>query len=310
MTNPNTTEIDFEKKTERLDIRLSHNKKQAFAQACENQGDTPSNAVRRFVASYIRRENRDNVAAAVRFSPKKKWAALTACFIVFGLAGSVIWMSAKTKGQTTQAFHHYDANKNGLIDIGEIAENDTHLHRVLNIDGQDGISREEFQTKGKMVWSFVDPNSFEILEDKQNLFKQTSIVTRTMTLDGKPIDSNAPRYIKVNGELIEVPKGISVGKFIHSQNLKIDALPIQHETSPVMQMAKLKFNTKVVTFDLGDPEKMHLTIFEKQPSGLKRSVIHGHQRSVTWMEGRKTPELVMGKGRDLAVLTQADLDEG
>ena len=43
----------FEKKTERLDVRLSHEKKQAFSEACENQGDTPSTAVRRFINSYI-----------------------------------------------------------------------------------------------------------------------------------------------------------------------------------------------------------------------------------------------------------------
>jgi len=71
MTKENATEV-FEKKTERLDIRVSHQKKQAFTQACEDQGDTPSHAVRRFITTYIRRANRDEVASTIRFSNRMR----------------------------------------------------------------------------------------------------------------------------------------------------------------------------------------------------------------------------------------------
>jgi len=38
----------MEKKSERLEVRLGYEEKQDFTEACENQGDTPSGAIRRF----------------------------------------------------------------------------------------------------------------------------------------------------------------------------------------------------------------------------------------------------------------------
>lgn len=47
-----------EKKTEMIEVRLPHSKKEAFKRACEKEGITVSHAVRTFVDAYLRRSRR------------------------------------------------------------------------------------------------------------------------------------------------------------------------------------------------------------------------------------------------------------
>lgn len=47
-----------EKKSETLEVRMPHSKKQAFMKACERQGITASEAVRTFVDEYLKRSRR------------------------------------------------------------------------------------------------------------------------------------------------------------------------------------------------------------------------------------------------------------
>lgn len=47
-----------EKKTEMIEVRLPHSKKEAFKRACEEEGITVSHAVRTFVDAYLRRSRR------------------------------------------------------------------------------------------------------------------------------------------------------------------------------------------------------------------------------------------------------------
>lgn len=49
-------------------------------------------------------------------------------------------------------FTTYDKNNDNVLTLGEISENDSHLHRVLDVDLTRGVSFEEFQTRGKMQW--------------------------------------------------------------------------------------------------------------------------------------------------------------
>ena len=53
MTKPRS-----EKKTEMIEVRLPHSKKEAFKKACEDEGITVSHAVRTFVDAYLRRSRR------------------------------------------------------------------------------------------------------------------------------------------------------------------------------------------------------------------------------------------------------------
>ncbi len=57
---------DWEKKSERFEVRLSHSKKLAFQNACDRQGDTPSEAIRRFIESYLNRSELDLLNHSIR----------------------------------------------------------------------------------------------------------------------------------------------------------------------------------------------------------------------------------------------------
>lgn len=260
MTHDNKDTVPFEKKTERLDIRVSFEKKKAFTEACENQGDTPSNAVRRFISTYIRREQRDEVAAAIRFSPWKRYLGYFALGTILVLSAGGILSAIETQKQTARTlelFAAYDKNKNNFIDLGEISSNDYHLQRVLNIDGVDGISPSEFMLEGRMNWQFVNPETFEIVKHSQGTFKQTS-KTRMVTIGNQSFAE------------------------------------------------KKKYTTKMVEFDLRNPDRINITVLEQQAGGTAVQTFTNYQRSVDWIEGQPAPEIVMGLGHKKAVLTKSE----
>ncbi len=263
MGNNNSTKDGFEKKSERLDIRVSHQKKQDFSKACENQGDTPSNAVRRFITTYIRRAKQDDFGAVMRKIPWRRTTIFSTAIIALAFGSLLLWgfvLQTKETRIANKVFSIYDDNKNGLLDIGEITPDDFHLHRVLNIDGQNGISRDEFTSKGTMIWHFVNPDNFKIVRNDNGHFKQT----------------------------LEV-----VWEFHHK------------EASSGFPIKRLdKYNTKVVKFNLRNPDKLEFTVYEQKISGSVDRSMGFFKRSVTWVEGRKTPEIVMGLGRNKAVLTK------
>jgi len=311
MTHDNSDKSPFEKKTERLDIRVSHAKKKAFAEACENQGDTPSNAVRRFIGTYVRREQRDELASAIRFAPWKRYVSYFAICGILLLGAGGIWSAVEIQKQNTRTqelFAVYDENKNGLIDFGEIASNDYHLHRVLNIDGVDGISKSEFILQGRMVWQFVNPETYQIVEDKRGLFKQTSVTRKTVSMTGKPLDPNQKTFISVDGELVELTPDMTPKE--RSELIsKADALTypedLEHpvEYSEAYLAEAKKYTSKMVSFDLRDSARVNITVLAQQPSVTPVQNLTGYQRSVDWVEGRPTPEHVMGEGREKATLT-------
>lgn len=169
-----------EKKSERIEIRVSHSKKQAFQQACDDHGDTPSGALRRFIDGYIRRADQDalkNGLRALGRMGRHRWLPIGGGVVALLLGGFLavtqipkpaLIESHEQSGpivshnsrENTQPidyalFGTYDTNTNGVIDLGEIANNDMHLHRVLNIDGKPGISPAEFFSSGRMLWSEI-----------------------------------------------------------------------------------------------------------------------------------------------------------
>jgi len=312
----------FEKKTERLDIRLSHRKKEDFTQACVNQGDTPSHAVRRFISTYIRRANNDEMVSAIRFSPWKKRLAWTASAILIALIGTTIWRISSTRNSgtlTAEVFDIYDANKNGIIELGEISPYDFHLHRVLNIDGEDGISKAEFQPQGLMTWRFVDPVNSKIIKVNTGSLKQTSVITFNVSPDGKPLNLNQKMFVKRNGEFVELNNEADWEEFLasdlesikehgHIENFaeSADVFLVPPEKTAEMREYEQKYNTKYVRFDLRKPNHFELTIFEQEGFGAIEKSVTSFQRGVTWVEGRSTPELVMGMGREKAVLTKQE----
>ena len=163
-----------EKKSERFEVRLPYSKKHDFVKACEDQGDTPSSAVRRFIDSYVKRSDADTMKMAVRSLPKlalRRWRRVLGCIFALAslyLLSGFVWLLLTTS-QLQQLFTVYDKNNNQVLDLGEISESDEHLHRILNVDGVDGISVEEFWVKGRITWKFVNPDTFQVVEQSDGL---------------------------------------------------------------------------------------------------------------------------------------------
>ena len=80
-----TRSHDWEKKSERFEVRLSHTKKLAFQEACERQGDTPSEAVRRSIESYLGRSEMDALRHSFRALRRvilQNWRPTLAAFLI------------------------------------------------------------------------------------------------------------------------------------------------------------------------------------------------------------------------------------
>jgi len=293
----------FEKKTERLDVRLSHEKKQAFSEACENQGDTPSSAVRRFVNSYIRRSNRDDLGATIRGTTKGKGLFITggiAALIAAALFIPKLINSSQNEMSPKELFAYYDYDSSGVIELGEISRNDEDLHRVLNIDGNAGISPKEFYTKGTMVWSFTDPNETHLLEDTiektpEGIRHRRRTFVSTFDADeipeGTVIPTGDPEkpYLTLE-EFKALDKPIwEVQNIDVPPEIKRAAM----QDAPTPQIVKQSF----VIFDLRDIENFQIDVLEHTSHALMSKSIK-FQRSVEWVEGEDKPHFVMGAGHD------------
>lgn len=289
------------KKTERLDVRISHEKKQAFNEACDIQSDTPSSAVRRFVNSYIRRAKRDNSRAWVRNTLPHRWQKIAA---VSSLCFIAIIALKPFFSKTDELFAFYDYNNNGVIELGEIAPNDLHLHRVLNIDGRAGISRDEFIPKAIMVWKFTDPDINRTVEtEKVGPFKVTT--STSFDIDEFPEGSflfpKDPNADPISVEMYKV------------QNMTPDDLrSIGYEDLRSLglgedQIKEPYSNSHFVVFDLTNIKKPQINVLEQTSTALYSKSMT-FNRSVDWVEGFDTPHFVMGRGADTAILTGGDTE--
>ncbi len=291
----------FVKKTERLDVRLSYDKKHAFSEACENQGDTPSRAVRRFINSYIRRSSRDDLWAAIRGTTKGKGLFIAGGIVA--LIAAVVFIPTLIKSNQSEMskkelFAYYDYDNSGVIELGEISHNDEDLHRVLNIDGKTGISPVEFYTNGTMVWSFVEPDQISSEQFTKSPDGKTS---RSYVISRQPIDQIFP-----NGTLI--PTGdpekpiLTVDEFKAldkpiwevQKNLKIDRREaLKHKSRISFESPKHRF----VIFDLRATKEIKIDILEHTLQGMTSKSMP-FMRSVEWVEGEDKPHFVMGTGRE------------
>jgi len=186
---------EFEKKSERIEIRVSHSKKQAFNAACEQGGDTPSGALRRFIDSYIHRADGDALSYGMRALGrilKRQWfpiGVMAAMLLVGGYFTGKAFKPALQDGPIVTAsteafppinyelFAAYDKNANGVLDLGEVADNDAHLHRVLNLDGEAGISPAEFYEEGKMSWRYIQTGSVKTGQGEDGI----AVITKDLT---------------------------------------------------------------------------------------------------------------------------------
>lgn len=142
-----------EKKSESLDIRLPFEQKRAFMDATKSQGETASNALRRFIASYIEEarlaEQPNPVQEITMTLARHRFKTIATAA---GAALGVFSVAALPSAAESTAFDALDKNKDGLITEGEIAPgHDADIIAKLDTDGSGGVSREELEAAGNRV---------------------------------------------------------------------------------------------------------------------------------------------------------------
>lgn len=111
-----------DKKSERLEIRLSHARKQAFIKACDENGITSSEAIRLFIDAYIaqsRWKRIKNITKEMTMIVKRnpaKTATTALASLIFGLVALTGPSIADEK-----AFKKYDQDDNGRITHEELS---------------------------------------------------------------------------------------------------------------------------------------------------------------------------------------------
>ena len=138
----------MEKKSERLEVRVGHQEKQAFHEACEIQGDTPSGAVRRFIGGYIKRSDSDILYGAVRRSAKRRLPKIISIAAMIGLTFAGIWGVYQHMNQAsdTEIFSARDKDGNGVLTAKELSPVFDELRRVMDFDASGDISEDEFRS--------------------------------------------------------------------------------------------------------------------------------------------------------------------
>lgn len=154
----------MEKKSERFEVRLGYQEKQDFNNACELQGDTPSNAIRRFISGYVKRSDDDVLSTVWRSAARRKLWPISAIIIgtAIGVTGIYWAVSTLSKPNADEVFAYRDTNKDGELDYSEHAIPPGRYGRpngvlsVLDLDSSGTISRAEFVPEGRMIYMLSD----------------------------------------------------------------------------------------------------------------------------------------------------------
>ena len=161
-----------EKKSETLDIRLPHEQKQAFMAATRAQGETASQALRRYIASYIEEAQaaeqttpvQELTMTLLRHRIKTVATASTAALGFFAF-------TAMPSAATPSAFDKLDKNKDGFLTEGEILPGeDADIIAKLDTDGSGGVSREELEAAGNRI--VIKKSSTETDDEGHNVTKK------------------------------------------------------------------------------------------------------------------------------------------
>ena len=193
--------IRREKKSETLEVRLPHSQKTRFMAATKQQGETASQALRRYIADYVERAElasqthpvKELTMTLARHRFKTLASALAASFGLFAF-------SALPSAADASAFEHLDANKDGLITEGEILPGeDADIIAKLDTDSSGGVSPEEFAAAGDKI--VIRKSESHTDEDGQEVVRKKVKVLR-FSEDGEnqvrtKIESDAHKVIRI-----------------------------------------------------------------------------------------------------------------
>ena len=207
-----------EKKSESLDIRLPYQQKQDFMAATTEQGETASQALRRFIATYIEdarlAEQTSTVQEITMTLARHRFKTLATAA---GAALGVFSIAALPSAADSTAFEKLDKNSDGLITEGEILEgHDADIIAQLDTDGSGGVSQAELEAAG---------NRIEILETEDVADENGETVTKKTV---KVIEFKDHAGGEIHGEVkIESHKKVIVKRIDSGEELSeadLDAL--------------------------------------------------------------------------------------
>lgn len=142
-----------EKKSESLDIRLPYEQKREFMEATRKQGETASQALRRYIAAYIEEarlaEQPNTVQEITMTLARHRFKTIATAA---GAALGVFSVSALPSAADSTAFDALDKNKDGMITEGEILPGqDADIIAKLDTDGSGGVSQAELEAAGNHI---------------------------------------------------------------------------------------------------------------------------------------------------------------
>ncbi len=142
-----------EKKSESLDIRLPFEQKREFMEATRKQGETASQALRRYIAAYIEEarlaEQPNTVQEITMTLARHRFKTIATAA---GAALGVFSVSALPSAADSTAFDALDKNKDGMITEGEILPGqDADIIAKLDTDGSGGVSQAELEAAGNRI---------------------------------------------------------------------------------------------------------------------------------------------------------------
>lgn len=142
-----------EKKSESLDIRQPFQQKQDFMAATRHNGETASQALRRFISTYI-----EDARLAEQSHPVQEISMtlakhkLKTFATAAGAAIGVFSVAALPSAADSTAFEALDKNKDGVLTEGEIVPGyDADIIQKLDTDGSGGVSQAELEAAGNKI---------------------------------------------------------------------------------------------------------------------------------------------------------------
>jgi len=192
----------MEKKSERLEVRLGFQEKQAFTVACDTQGDTPSSAIRRFISGYTKRSDGEVMGEANRRLLRRYGRQLSLAIIASVFVAVIIFRIGQPL-TSEQIFAVRDLNGDSILTPIElklpvIGDDEPHgVMRVLDIDGSGGLEKNEFMSEGKMVFMVRPENNPPVKKEDMPL---------TMTVVEFSFSKDDTRFATYRGAIIEADK--------------------------------------------------------------------------------------------------------
>ncbi len=104
------------KKTETIELRLSHETKQAFMARCRTAGVSASEALRSFIADYL-----DGRAARFRKRDRKRLALRIGLVVGALAAATAVAEPALARASVSATFERLDASHDGQVSFAEFS---------------------------------------------------------------------------------------------------------------------------------------------------------------------------------------------